>query len=72
MMSRRVLNKILGLAECSSLNDVSFDSLPVENPSLVLAVSKQLWAENRGEKACDLLEKLIQKYQEAKVLNFIF
>uniref|UniRef100_A0A158R4T6 Serine/threonine-protein kinase TOR n=1 Tax=Syphacia muris TaxID=451379 RepID=A0A158R4T6_9BILA len=67
-MSRRVLNKTLGLAEGKVLHEIGFDALPIENPSLILAVCKQLWAEKRGDKACDILEKLVQKYHEAKLL----
>ncbi|VIO96237.1 Uncharacterized protein BM_BM1727 [Brugia malayi] len=63
-MSRRILADLLGLKRNEELHEIS--DLPMDKPSLVLAVCKQYWAENLNELACNTLEKLINQFEVDK------
>ncbi|KAM3720293.1 Target of rapamycin [Dirofilaria immitis] len=63
-MSRRVLADLLGLKRNEELHKVL--NLPMDKPSLVLAVCKQYWAENLTELACNTLEALINQFENDK------
>lgn len=64
-MSRRILADLLGLKRSEELHEVS--NLPMNKPSLVLAVCKQYWAENLTELACNTLEQLTNQFEVEKV-----
>ncbi|EFO21688.2 phosphatidylinositol 3 [Loa loa] len=63
-MSRRVLADLLGLKRSEELHEIT--NLPMDKPSLVLAICKQYWAENLTELACNTLGKLIDQFETEK------
>lgn len=64
-MSRQILTNLLGLKRNEELHKVQ--NLPMDKPSLVLAVCKQYWAEKRTELACSTLEALVTHLEVDKV-----
>lgn len=68
-MSRRVLADLLGLKRNEKLHEIT--NLPMDKPSLVLAVCKQYWAENLTELACNTLEQLTNKFEAQKVSKIL-
>lgn len=64
-MSRRILANLLGLKRNEELHEIP--NIPMDKPSLVLAICKQYWAENRNELACNTLGNLIGHYETEKV-----
>ncbi|VDN02443.1 unnamed protein product [Thelazia callipaeda] len=63
-MSRRILADLLGLKRSDQLHEIL--NLPMDKPSLVLAVCKQYWAENLTHLACTTLETLVNQFQTEK------
>ncbi|VDM28508.1 unnamed protein product [Toxocara canis] len=68
-MSHRILTSLLGLGhnnENIKLHEVG--SLPMDKPSLVLAICKQLWIEKHEILACNTLEALVMQLERDKTM----
>ncbi|VBB33194.1 unnamed protein product, partial [Acanthocheilonema viteae] len=63
-MSHRILADLLGIKRNEKLHEIK--NLPMDKPSLVLAVCKQYWAENLTELACNTLERLTSQFEAKK------
>uniref|UniRef100_F1KPT5 Serine/threonine-protein kinase TOR n=1 Tax=Ascaris suum TaxID=6253 RepID=F1KPT5_ASCSU len=65
-MSERILSSLLGLGQGVKLHEVG--SLPMDKPSLVLAICKQLWIEKHEQLACSTLEALVAQLERDKAV----
>ncbi|VDK48418.1 unnamed protein product [Gongylonema pulchrum] len=63
-MSRQILTNLLGLKRNEEIQNAL--NLPLDKPSLVLAVCKQFWAEKRTDLACNTLEALVNSLEVQK------